>query len=402
MLPTPITYALRALSTFFPAQKPMVFSGAGSTLQLADLMIAASYKKPLLITDGFLLKEGMIDSFIDHVKENGCELTIFSDVQPNPTLEQVEKAHAISRQNNCDAVFAIGGGSVIDVSKVVAAASSSKRSIEKLAGILKVKQAPLPFYVVPTTSGSGSEVTNAAVISDTQTHKKQFFVDPKYVPLATALDPDILKTLPPKMTAAVGLDALTHALEAFTSRNNFPDTDRDASIAIKLLFKYLPAVYSDGNNLKAREMVAQASFLAGYAFSKSSLGYVHGISHQISAHYNTPHGLANAILLPRVLRFNKEKCAKRFARLETMLSEGATTGDTTVLAQRFIERVDDLTKTLEIPTQLPELQQSDFTKIAKDALCEAWMSYAVPKVMRKKDVEAILHSASKGEHVAFA
>ena len=306
----------------------------------------------------------------------------------------------LALENRCDSVLAIGGGSVIDVAKVVSAACTNHHDLDKLAGILKVKQAPLPFYAVPTTSGSGSEATNGAVISDPVTHKKQFFIDPKYIPRAVGLDADILKTLPAHMTAAVGMDALTHAIEAYTSRNQFADSSRDAALAVKLLCDYLPVAYSDGANLKARERVSQAAFLAGYAFTKSSLGYVHAISHQISAHYNTPHGLANAIILPRVLRFNQTASAERFAELEAMLSGvEKTTADTQALAQRFVDRVDALSAQLDIPTTLPDLQPADFPAIVRDALSEARRSYAVPRVMRKHDADAILQSIASG-HLA--
>ena len=396
MLSTPITYALRVFSRLYPIQKPLVFSGAGSIQKLADLMIAAGHRRPLIITGRFLLENGKLDAFLDHLKTNGCETAIYDGVMPNPTFAQVEDALKASKENNSDSVFAIGGGSIIDVAKVVAAASTNNKSLDKLAGLLKVKVAPLPFYAVPTTSGSGSEVTNAAVISDTKTHKKQFFVDPKYVPVAAALDPELLKSLPPHMTAAVGMDALTHAIEAYTSRNNFADTDRDAAMAIKLLFDYLPLAYADGKDLKAREMVALASFLAGYAFTKSSLGYVHAISHQVSAHYDTPHGLANAVLLPRVLEFNKASSAKRFAKLEMMLGGEEANTNEDILTERFSARVDRLAEQVGIPSSLPEIQEKDFQKITKDALSEASRSYAVPKVMRHKDVEAILNSVSTG------
>ena len=396
MLSTPITYALRALSTFYPIQKPLVFSGSGSICKLADLMIAGGQSKPLLVTDSFLLQNNKLDGLFNHLQAHGCEVTTFNGSIPNPTFAEVEAGLELSRSNQCDSVLAVGGGSVIDVAKVIAGASTNHRSLNKLAGILKLKKAPLPFYVAPTTSGTGSEVTNVAVIADTKTHKKQFFVDPKYIPIAAALDPELLKTLPAHMTAAVGMDALTHAIEAYTSRNNFTDTDRDAAMAIKLLFNYLPLAYANGNDLQAREMVAQAAFLAGYAFTKSSLGYVHAISHQVSAHYDTPHGLANAVILPRVMRFNKPACAKRYAQLEVMLG-GQASVDEYGLAERFTRRVDQLAEQIDIPVNLPALQEKDFPKITKDALSEAWRSYAVPKVMRRKDVEAILHSVSAGQ-----
>ncbi|WP_422049422.1 iron-containing alcohol dehydrogenase [Shimia sp.] len=397
MISSPITYALRALSTFFPPQKPLIFSGQGAVLKLADLMVISGQKRPLLVTDSFLLKNGMLDELIAFLEGAGCTVTVFDGIIPNPTFAVVEAGLAASRAGQCDAVLAVGGGSAIDAAKVIAAASTSKKSLAQLTGILKVKQPPLPFYVAPTTSGTGSEVTSAAVISDTETHKKTFFVDPKYIPIATAFDTGLLKSLPGPMTAATGMDALTHAIEAYTSRNRFADTDRDAAMAIKLIVKFLPVAYENGADEHAREMVALGSFLAGYAFSKASLGYVHAISHQISAHYNTPHGLANAILLPRVLRFNKTASAQRYAKLERMLS--GTEGDAFAPEQvdQFIARVDALAERVGIPVNLKDVQPADFDAIAKEALAEARSSYAVPRVMRKADVVAILKSVESGD-----
>ncbi|MEQ8825224.1 MAG: iron-containing alcohol dehydrogenase [Filomicrobium sp.] len=403
MFSSPITYALRALSTFYPPQKPIVFSGPNTTQKLAEFMVANGQKRPLIVTDSFLLQHGMLDGLLSFLEEKGCQVTIFDGIIPNPTFAVVEAGLKASLENDCDSVFVVGGGSAIDSAKVIAAASTNKRGVRKLEGILKLKQHPLPFYVVPTTSGTGSEVTTAAVISDTDTHKKTFFVDPKYIPIATALDPVLLKSLPAAMTAAVGMDALTHAIEAYTSRNSFSDTDRDAAMAIKLLFEYLPKAYEDGGDLKAREMVALASFLAGYAFTKASLGYVHAISHQISAHYNTPHGLANAVILPRVLRFNEKASANRFAALEQMLSEDTSGDDTAALATRFIARVDALAEQISIPVNLTDLNAEDFRSIGKAALAEARYSYAVPRRMSMQQVEKILQSvASGGRDVSFA
>lgn len=391
-----IRLGLRAISTFFPSQKPLVFSGPGSVKKLADLMIRSGQKRPLLVTDSFLLQNGMLSELTAHLEEAGCAVTVFDGIVPNPTFAVVEAGLKACKDNECDAVFVVGGGSAIDSAKVIAAAATSRKTIAKLAGPLKVDRPLLPFYVVPTTSGTGSEVTNAAVISDSKTHKKQFFVDPKYIPIATALDPELLKSLPAPMTAAVGMDALTHAIEAFVCRNRFQDTDRDAAMAIKLIFDALPVACEKGDDLDAREMMALASFLAGFAFTKSSLGYVHAISHQISAKYNTPHGLANAIILPRVLRFNREVSAERFAELETMLSGDSPGGDTLALADRFIARVDALAEQVGIPVNLDDLKPQDFDAIARDALHEALHSFAVPKLMKRKQVMAILQSVATG------
>ncbi len=403
MFNTITTLALRAMSTFYTPQKPIVFSGAGSTRKLADLMIRGGQKRPLLVADSFLIKNGMLDELIAFMESEGCSVTIFDGIIPNPTFAVVEAGLNASRQNNCDAVFVVGGGSAIDAAKVMASASTSKKSLAQLTGFLKVDKPLLPFYAVPTTSGTGSEVTTVAVVSDTETGKKKFFIDPKYIPIATALDTDLLKSLPAPMTAATGMDALTHAIEAYTSRGRLADTDRDAAMAIKLLFEFLPVAFEKGDDLHAREMVALGSFLAGCSFTKAGLGYVHAISHQISAHYDTPHGLANAVILPRVLRFNKPVCASRFASLERMMSEDQSKASDAVLADKFIARVDALAEAVNIPFRLSDLQPSDFGSIAKDALSEARSSYAVPRVMNRNDIYRILDSACSGERdVSFA
>lgn len=390
-----VTYALRIFSTLYPPQKPLLFVGADSSRNLAELLAASGHRRPLIVTDGFLFSSGMLDSLIRQLEADQCQVSVFDEIIPNPTVAVVEAGVRTSKVNACDCVVAVGGGSTIDAAKVIAAASVGERDVADLEGLLKVKTPPLPFYAVPTTSGTGSETTTAAVLSDSENHAKKFFVDPKYIPRAAALDPNLLKSLPAGMTAATGMDALTHAIEAFTSLNRFEDTDSDARLAVKLLFDFLPVVYDDGSDLKAREKVALASYLAGYAFTKSSLGYVHAISHQITACYNTPHGLANAVLLPRVLRFNLRACAERLAELEIVLG-GDPSGPTDVLARRFIERVDELSDRVGIPRGLDDLDEVDFPAITKRALAEARRSYAVPRKMRRRDVEAILTSVVEG------
>lgn len=387
-----MTLMLRALSTFYPPQKPILFSGAGSIKRFAELMVQSGHKTPLIVADRFPINNGMFDGLISYLKEEGCTVIIFDWIVPNPTFKIVEAGVAASNNGRCDTVFAVGGGSAINVAKLVAAASTTQKSFYELAGILKVDRPPLPFYVAPTTSGTGSEATNAAVISAPDTHVKKFFVDPKYIPIAAALDPKRLKSLPAAITAATGVDALTHAIEAYTSQNRFADTNRDAALAIRLIFGFLPTAYVDGKNEKACEMVALDSFLAGFAFTKSRLGYVHAISHQISALYDTPHGLTNAIIVPRALLHNKSACAKRFAQLEAILNRETYIGSTSEMAERFIERVNILGRTLEIPDYIPSLKPKDFRKIAAGAIKEARWSYAVPQTMSCSNIEKILQS----------
>ncbi|NEQ65837.1 MAG: iron-containing alcohol dehydrogenase [Symploca sp. SIO2D2] len=390
-------FSLKMFTVLFPSEKPLLFTGVNSTIQLASLARASGSKRPLLVTGKFLLKLELLDGVLEHFKNEGCEVTVFDGVIPNPTYDVIEDGIRVCKENNCNSVFAVGGGSTIDAAKVIAACCSNNVGVEQVIGLLKVKQPTLPFYVVPTTSGTGSETTNSAVISETKTHQKKFVVDPKLIPSAVALDANMLKSLPPKMTAATGMDALTHAIESYTSVNRFSDAERDAKLAIKLLLEYLPVVYEDGNDLEARQLVSLASFLAAYAFNKSGLGYVHAISHQLSAHYNTPHGLTNAVILPRILRFNKPVCADRFADLERMLS-GVSVGSDEQLADRFIERVDALGQRLNIPGGFKELETKHYEAIIRNALKEARSFYAVPRLMSPAQCQDILASiaASSG------
>lgn len=387
--------SLKMFTVLFPSEKPLLFTGVNSTIQLASLAQASGSKRPLLVTEKFLLKLGLLDEVLEHFKNEGCEVTVFDGIIPNPTYEVIEEGIRACKENDCDSIFAVGGGSTIDAAKVIAACYSNEVGVEQVVGLLKVKKPTLPFYTVPTTSGTGSEVTNSAVISETTTHQTKFVVDPKLIPSAAALDANMLKSLPPHITAATGMDALTHAIESYSSVNRFSDAERDAKLAIKLLLEYLPVVYEDENNPEARQLVALASFLAGYSFNKSGLGYVHAISHQISAHYNTPHGLTNAVILPKILRFNKTVCSDRFANLERMLS-GTSAGSDEQLADRFIARIDALGQQLNIPSGFKELEAKHFDAITSKALLEAKSFYAVPRLMNRAQCKEILASISEG------
>ena len=251
-----VRLVLRIFAIVFPTQKPTLFSGRGSALKLGDLLTASGHRRPLVITEKFALQLGLLDALFASLRAKGCELAVFDGVVPNPTFDVIREGLSICEQARADCVVVVGGGSAIDTGKVIAAGATNGPSVERLAGVRKIKRAPLPMYVVPTTSGTGSEVTNAAVISDSDTHQKKFFVDPTLVPIAAALDPDMLKSLPSHITAATGMDALTHAIESYVSLNPFDDARRDARTAISLIFKYLPIAYKDGQDLEAREMLA--------------------------------------------------------------------------------------------------------------------------------------------------
>ena len=287
-------------------------------------------------------------------------------------------------------MLAIGGGSVLDAAKVVAMTVTNGNKPEALVGMMKGKNKPLPFYCIPTTSGTGSEVTIVSVIKDAENHQKQFIVDPNLVPKAAALDPILLASMPPAITAMTGMDALTHAIEAYLSLNSTQTTEQLAIDAMQLILKNLPVAFGDGANLPARESVALGAYKAGVAFTNSSLGYVHAISHQLGGTYGVPHGLGNAILLPKVLRFSLPKVINRLAKLSKQLNIGTSEMIPEERALAFIEYVEDLNASLLIPNVVRELQQDDIPHIANLAYKEAIYSYAVPKFMSTGDCEKLL------------
>jgi alcohol dehydrogenase class IV len=243
---------------------------------------------------------------------------------------------------------------------------------------------------VPTTAGTGSEVTIAAVVTDTVAQQKTPVVDPKLVPVMAALDASLMLGLPPHVTAATGMDALTHAVESYISSFANDETRRLSGAATQMIFANLPRAYDDGNDIDARQAMAIASTYAGIAFSKASLGYVHAIAHNFGGLYHTPHGLANAIVLPHVLEYSRDAAAPRLAELAVKIGAGTHAEPAQVLAQRFIDKVRELSRHIGIPEKLDALRGGDVSVIAERALAEAQGFYPVPRYMDKEDCEAVI------------
>jgi alcohol dehydrogenase class IV len=258
--------------------------------------------------------------------------------------------------------------------------------------MLKVGKPMLPLFVVPTTAGTGSEVTVAAVVKDQEKHAKAAVVDPKLVPAAAALDPVLMQGMPKSITAATGMDALTHAIEAYTNRWPHAETALHSLSAVRLIFANLPRACADGGDLEARESMALAAFYAGLAFTKAYVGYVHAFSHKLGGMYGVPHGLANAILLPYVLDFIQDSpyARDRLAELAVAIGAGTTAESKEALAQRFVDRVRELNRTVGIPEKVAALQTGDVGEIARAAMIEAHRDYPVPKNMNLAEAEALL------------
>jgi alcohol dehydrogenase len=370
---------------------PELFTGPGSALQLCDhIATRTGVTRLLVVTDAMLVKIGLLTPLLDRLEAAGIKTVVYDGVLPNPTIEQIETGLAMLRRESCTAILAIGGGSSIDAAKVIAARATNPHKITWMAGLMRVLFKPMPLYAVPTTAGTGSEVTIAAVVSDPSTTRKFAIMDPKLVPIGAALDGSLMTGLPAPITAATGMDALTHAVEAYLSRNWTPATDAEALEATRLIMQNLPEAVRNGSNVQARQNMALASFKAGVAFTTAGVGYVHAIAHNFGAYYHLPHGLANAIVLPRVLDYSKPECTARLARLAEISGLRQGGESESQLADAFIARVRALNAEFGIPTQVDKLKESDIPAIADKALSEAYWFYAVPRYMDKPDIERFL------------
>jgi alcohol dehydrogenase len=381
------------LTRFMPIPQPTLLVGPGSSGRLGQAVAGFGHSKILIVTDSVIAKLGLLKDLTDALTAGGAQYVVFDEITPDAPIPLIEKGIAFYREHECDAIVAFGGGSSMDASKAIAVSISNPKPLRKLAGYLKGLRPPVNIYAVPTTAGTGSEVTVAAVISDPERHSKLVIVDPRMVPKMAALDPSLMTGLPPHITAATGIDALTHAIEAFVGNWCTPYTDGMALSAVGLIFENLRTAYTDGKNLEAREKMSLASTYAGFAFTRANVGYVHAIAHQFGGKYHTPHGLANAIMLPRVLKFSAPAITERLALLAVRARVGTEDEATDVLAQKFLDAVDALNKDLGIPTVLDALQEADIPALAKAACHEAHTGYPVPRYMTQDICEDIIRQA---------
>jgi alcohol dehydrogenase len=382
--------AMKFAAKILPMPKPILFTGVDSSLELCDAIGQMGTKKILIVTDAVLIKLGILDKIQKKLTEINIEYVTYDGVLPDPTYDQIENGLTVYKQNKCEAILAVGGGSPIDAAKVIAARVTNKRAIKKLAGMFKVWTAPAPLFAIPTTAGTGSEVTIAAVVSDPITHKKTPLIDPKLVPMMAALDASLMTGLPAAVTSATGMDALTHAIEAYISKNAAHDTDGYAIAATRLIMENLSTAVKTGDNLEARHNMALASYYAGLAFTKASLGYVHAISHNFGAKYSTPHGLGNAIVLPYVLDYSKAEINDRLAELAEVSGLKIGKENNSELAQKFIDKIRAMLNEFEIPNALAALKTEDIPEITRLALKEAHYNYPVPKYMDQKTCENLI------------
>lgn len=389
--------AAGVVTGMLPIPTPVLLVGPKSSARLGQALAGFGHRRILIVTDAQVVKLGLLKGLTAALTRAGAEYVVFDAVTADAPIPVIEKGIAFCQRRGCDAIVAFGGGSPMDAAKVIAYAVANRKAPRKLVGYFKGLRAPLPLYAVPTTAGTGSEVTVAAVISDPEAGQKLVIADTRLVPAMAALDPTLMTGLPPAVTAATGMDALTHAVEAFIGRWATDHTDRMALAAVGLVYGNLRVAFSEGRNLEARERMSLAATYAGFAFTRANVGYVHAIAHQLGGRYHVPHGLANAILLPHVLRFLAPAVTKRLARLAVAAGVGTSVERPSVLAKRFIESIEKLNRDVKIPLTVDALKEADIPALARAACWEADTNYPVPKYMSPEDCEGVIrHVLEKG------
>lgn len=376
---------------FMPAISLM---GADCLKDAGDQVGELGFKKALIVTDKVLGQIGIVKKVTDVLDNKSIEYAIYDETKPNPTVKNVNDGLALLKEKECDFVISLGGGSAHDCAKGIALLATNGGEIKDYEGVDKSKKPQLPMVGINTTAGTGSEMTLFAIITDEERHIKMALVDKHLTPIIAVNDPMLMLAMPKSLTAATGMDALTHAIEAYVSTSATPITDACAEKAIELISNYLVNAVENGQDVEARDMMAYAEYLAGMAFNNASLGYVHAMAHQLGGFYNLPHGVCNAILLPHVQEYNKATSASRLAKIAKIMGgniEGLTDEQG---ADLCIDMIKSLSQTIGIPEGLGVLgvKESDFETLATNALNDA-CSLTNPRKGNLEDVIAIFKKA---------
>jgi alcohol dehydrogenase class IV len=381
-------FCFNLVTKFLPWRKAIPVEGPGSIEKIPQLLNEQKVKKPLLVTDNGLVKAGIANQVISVLEKAGIHYLTFSDVEPNPSVSTVNAIQRLYVAEGCDGFIALGGGSSIDAAKGAAArAVKPNKSIYQLSGLLRVLKDLPPFIAIPTTAGTGSETTVVAMITDKETHHKYSIMDLSLIPRYAILDPELTRGLPPAITAATGMDALTHAVEAYLCWTySTRESIRFALDAVKMIFANLEKAYIDGNNIEARQAMLLASYKAGFAFTRAGVGNIHAVAHTLGGLYNTPHGLANAVILPRVLENYGKKVHKKLAKLAEAAglvseTEMKTTAEK---ARIFIDAIYAMNEHMSIPKGFDFIRDEDIPQMIKWAGKESNPIYPVPVVFNKE------------------
>ena len=376
---------LKIALPFLPYRKPEVI---GSVKTIPDILRKRKCSHALIITDTGIRNLGLTKRLENVLTKDGIPFCIYDKTVANPTTANVAEALEMYLSNGCDAIIGFGGGSSMDCAKAVGARiAKPKQSLAKMKGILKIhKKLPL-LIAIPTTAGTGSETTLAAVITDAETRHKYAINDFPLIPRYAVLDPKVTLSLPPFITATTGMDALTHAVEAYIGKSTTYGTRKDALLAVKLIFENIDKAYTNGSDIDARRNMLHASFYAGCAFTKSYVGYIHAVAHSLGGEYNVPHGLANAILLPFVLEAYGPCIHKKLHHLAVAAGISAKDTPYDAAAGEFIEAIKAMKKRFDIGDTVKEIQEADIPKLSHYADKEANPLYPVPVLMDAEELE---------------
>ena len=377
--------AFRLALPFLPYREPKIVH---SCADLGGVLKGEGATSVLIVTDIGVIRNGLIKPVERELDRHRIPYAVYDKTQPNPTVRNVEDALAMYRNHHCDAIIAIGGGSPMDCAKGVGArAVYPRKSLNRMGGILRVLRKIPTLIAIPTTAGTGSETTLAAVITDSETHYKYAIMSFPLIPHYAVLDASLTYTLPPRMTSTTGVDALTHAVEVYIGRSTTRETRRLSLEATRLVFENVQTAYREPQNHEARKNMLLAAYQAGLAFSKSYVGYIHAIAHSLGGQYGISHGLSNAVIMPYVLEAYGPCIYKKLHRLG--VAAGVCTGKETHEegAKLFIEAIKALNASMDIPDQIPRILKKDIPEMARHAEKEANPLYPVPKLMTEKELE---------------
>lgn len=380
------------ITSFFIPTVTLV--GQNCSTQIPDRLKSLGGKKPLIVTDQGIVAVGILKQITDILDAAGMQYAVYDKTVPNPTDKNVEEATEAYKSNGCDSLITLGGGSSHDCGKGVGFVVGNGGTIHDYEGVDKSSKPFPPYVAVNTTAGTASEMTRFCIITDEARHIKMAIVDKHVTPLLSVNDSSLMIGMPKSLTAATGMDALTHAIEAYVSIAATPITDACALKAVTMIAENLPLAVEDGSNAKAREAMAYAQFLAGMAFNNASLGYVHAMAHQLGGFYNLPHGVCNAVLLPHVQVFNSKVAAARLRDCAAAMGVNVTGKNDAEGAEACINAIRELAKKVDIPAGLRDLnvKEEDFAVLATNALKDA-CGFTNPIQATHEEIVAIYRAA---------
>ena len=385
-----VQLALKLGNYLLPYRTPQCLEGPGQVAHLGEFLQQGGLQDVLVVTGAGMVRRGQVQPLLDSLDRAGIRHTLLTYDRSDPTSQDVELGYRTYQENHCQGIVAFGGGSRIDCAKAIAArAAQPKKTVAQLQGLLKVRRRVPPLVAIPTTAGAGSETTLAAVIIDSHTGRKASINDPRLIPAYAVLDAAVTVGLSPHLTAITGMDALTHAVEAYLNHTyNTPVEEELALRAVKLIHGNLRTAYENGQDLEARQNMQQAAFCAGRAFTRGCVGYVHALGHTLGSVYGIPHGLAMAVLLPLVLEAYGPKVHRRLAALARACGmEGSSDA---ALAQAFLDWIRSLNRQMGLPEAFPEIRSEDIPKMADWAFREATPLYPVPVIWDRPQLAQLL------------